>query len=80
MQLCVGVGGSITGEHGVGMDKIESMRLIFSEDDMQRMLAVKDVFNPMGLCNPSKVIPTFKTCRFCGLGMEDFRHRIQTPH
>jgi glycolate oxidase subunit GlcD len=80
MQLCVGVGGSITGEHGVGMDKIESMRLIFSEDDMQRMLAVKDVFNPMGLCNPSKVIPTFKTCRYCGLGMEDFRHRIRTPH
>jgi glycolate oxidase subunit GlcD len=80
MQLCVSVGGSITGEHGVGMDKIESMRLIFSENDMQRMLAVKDVFNPMGLCNPGKVIPTFKTCRYCGLGMEDFRHRRRLPH
>jgi glycolate oxidase subunit GlcD len=80
MQLCVGVGGSITGEHGVGMDKIESMRLIFSEDDMQRMLSVKDVFNPLALCNPGKVIPTTKTCRYCGFGMEDFRHRLQTPH
>ena len=80
MQLCVGVGGSITGEHGVGMDKIESMRLIFSESDMQRMLAVKDVFNPKALCNPGKVIPTTKTCRYCAFGMEDFRHRVQTPH
>jgi hypothetical protein len=80
MQLCVGVGGSITGEHGVGMDKIESMRLIFTENDMQRMLAVKDAFNPLALCNPGKVIPTTKTCRYCGFGMEDFRHRLQTPH
>jgi hypothetical protein len=76
----VGVGGSITGEHGVGMDKIESMRLIFSESDMQRMLAVRDVFNPQGLCNPGKVIPTFKTCRYCGFGMEDFKHKLLTPH
>jgi glycolate oxidase subunit GlcD len=80
MRLCVSVGGSITGEHGVGLDKIESMRLIFSESDMQRMLAVKDVFNPTGLCNPGKVIPTFKTCRYCGLGMEDFKHRLLAPH
>ena len=75
MELCVGAGGSITGEHGVGMDKIESMRLIFSENDMQRMLAVKDVFNPKGLCNPGKVIPTFKTCKYCGFGVEDFKHK-----
>jgi len=76
MELCVGAGGSITGEHGVGMDKIESMRLIFSENDMQRMLAVKDVFNPKGLCNPGKVIPTFKTCKYCGFGVEDFKHKL----
>ena len=80
MQLCVGVGGSITGEHGVGMDKIESMRLIFSENDLDRMLAVRDVFNPSGLCNPGKVIPTTKTCRYCGFGMEDFRHKLLTAH
>jgi glycolate oxidase subunit GlcD len=80
MELCVGVGGSITGEHGVGMDKIESMRLIFSESDMQRMLALRDVFNPKGLCNPGKVIPTLKTCRFCGFGMQDFKHKLLKPH
>jgi glycolate oxidase subunit GlcD len=80
MQLCVSVGGSITGEHGVGMDKIEAMRLIFSEDDLERMLAVRDVFNPAGLCNPGKVVPTTKTCRFCGFGIEDFRHKRKAPH
>lgn len=80
MQLCVSVGGSITGEHGVGMDKIESMRLIFTENDLDRMLAVRDVFNPQGLCNPGKVIPTTKTCRYCGFGVEDFRHKLLTPH
>jgi glycolate oxidase subunit GlcD len=79
MQLCVGVGGSITGEHGVGMDKIESMRLIFSDSDLERMLAVREVFNPLGLCNPGKVVPTTKTCRFCGFGMEDFRHKRLSP-
>ena len=80
LDLCVGVGGSITGEHGVGMDKIESMHLIFSENDMQRMLAVRDVFNPKSLCNPGKVIPTFKTCRYCGFGMEELKHKRLTPH
>jgi glycolate oxidase subunit GlcD len=80
MQLCVSVGGSITGEHGVGMDKIESMRLIFSENDLERMMAVRDVFNPQGLCNPGKVLPTTKTCRYCGFGVEDFRHKLLTPH
>ncbi|HKY03439.1 MAG TPA: FAD-linked oxidase C-terminal domain-containing protein, partial [Blastocatellia bacterium] len=77
MRLCVAVGGTITGEHGVGMDKIESMRLIFSEDDLARMLAVRDAFNPTGLCNPGKVIPTTKTCRYCGLGLEDYRHKLK---
>ncbi len=78
MRLCVAAGGTITGEHGVGMDKIESMRLIFSDDDLARMLAVRDVFNPTGLCNPGKVLPTTKTCRYCGFGLEDYRHKLKT--
>jgi glycolate oxidase subunit GlcD len=80
MKLCVGVGGTITGEHGVGMDKMESMRLIFSDNDLEWMLAARDVFNPLGLCNPGKVIPATKTCRYCGFGMEDFRHKLLDPH
>jgi len=62
------------------MDKIESMRLIFSDSDLERMMSVREVFNPLGLCNPGKVIPTTKTCRFCGFGVEDFRHKRMTPH
>jgi glycolate oxidase subunit GlcD len=80
MDLCVAAGGSITGEHGVGIDKIDFMKLIFSEEDLSRMLAVRDVFNPLGLCNPAKVIPAMKTCRYCGFGIEDFRHKLLTPH
>jgi glycolate oxidase subunit GlcD len=70
MQLCVDAGGTITGEHGVGADKIRYMDLIFSDSDMERMLAVKNIFNPTGLCNPSKVIPATKTCRYCSFGLE----------
>ena len=80
MQLCVDVGGSITGEHGVGMDKIDFMKLIFNESDMDRMLQVREAFNPLGLCNPAKVVPTVKTCRFCGFGIEDFRHKTVPRH
>jgi glycolate oxidase subunit GlcD len=74
MEMCVSVGGSITGEHGVGLDKIDYMKLIFAEEDIQRMLAVRGVFNPLGLCNPAKLIPATKTCRYCGFGVEDLRH------
>ncbi|HKV41282.1 MAG TPA: FAD-linked oxidase C-terminal domain-containing protein [Blastocatellia bacterium] len=80
MGLCVSVGGSITGEHGVGIDKIDYMKLIFTDSDMSRMLSVRNAFNPIGLCNPGKVVPTIKTCRYCGFGMEDFHHRMLAPH
>lgn len=80
MKFCVSVGGSITGEHGVGMDKIDYMRLIFSDADLARMLDARDSFNPKGLCNPGKVIPATKTCRYCGFGIEDFRHKLSPSH
>ncbi len=70
MQLCVDAGGSITGEHGIGIDKIDYIGLIFNDADLERMLAVKDVFNPTGLCNPGKMIPATKTCRYCSFGLE----------
>jgi FAD/FMN-containing dehydrogenase len=69
MELCVNVGGSITGEHGIGLDKINYVELIFSDADLERMLAVKHVFNPTGRCNPGKMIPATKTCRYCGFGL-----------
>jgi FAD/FMN-containing dehydrogenase len=57
MEACVAVGGTITGEHGVGVDKREYMDLVHSPADLAAMAAVKAVFDPRGLVNPGKVIP-----------------------
>ncbi|MEA2175402.1 MAG: glycolate oxidase [Blastocatellia bacterium] len=62
METCVRAGGSITGEHGVGLDKSEYLPLIFSAMDMDTMLRVRAAFDPSGLCNPSKIIPTSRSC------------------
>ncbi len=62
LSKCVAMGGSITGEHGVGIEKKELMPLIFSTDDLDTMRKVKSVFNPQGLLNPGKVLPTGKMC------------------
>ncbi len=59
---CVELGGSITGEHGVGLEKSELMPLLFSEDDLEMMRRIKAVFNPQGTFNPGKVLPTGKMC------------------
>ena len=58
MRACVSAGGSITGEHGVGLDKLRYMGLIFTPDDLGAMAAVRGAFDPAGLANPGKVIPT----------------------
>ncbi|MDX6445952.1 MAG: glycolate oxidase [Blastocatellia bacterium] len=62
METCVRAGGSITGEHGVGLDKSSYLPLIFSDDDMDAMLAVRAAFDPSGLCNPGKIIPLPRGC------------------
>lgn len=62
METCVRAGGSITGEHGVGLDKRGYLPLIFSDDDMDAMLRVRAAFDPSGLCNPGKVIPMPRGC------------------
>ncbi|HEY0385940.1 MAG TPA: FAD-linked oxidase C-terminal domain-containing protein, partial [Pyrinomonadaceae bacterium] len=62
MATCVRAGGTITGEHGVGLDKSEYLPLIFSPDDMDAMLRVRAAFDPDGLCNPGKIIPTSRSC------------------
>jgi glycolate oxidase len=62
IQFCVEVGGAITGEHGVGMEKDRLMPLLFSEADLNLMRSVRDVFNPTGLLNPAKIFPTSKGC------------------
>ncbi|HIK57254.1 MAG TPA: glycolate oxidase subunit GlcD [Synechococcales cyanobacterium M55_K2018_004] len=62
LKLCVRVGGSISGEHGIGADKKCYMPEMFSETDLETMQFVRSVFNPKGLANPDKLFPTPKTC------------------
>ncbi|MBO3463830.1 glycolate oxidase subunit GlcD [Aetokthonos hydrillicola Thurmond2011] len=62
LKLCVKVGGSISGEHGVGADKKCYMPEMFTEVDLETMQWVREVFNPKGLANPGKIFPTPRTC------------------
>lgn len=62
MQRCIAVGGSITGEHGVGLEKRDFMPLMYSPADLEAMVRVKRVWNPDGLLNPGKIFPTSKSC------------------
>jgi glycolate oxidase len=66
MKVCAEVGGSISGEHGIGLEKADFMPFIFSAADLELMQRLKHAFNPDGLCNPGKVFPTRKTCGEAG--------------
>lgn len=62
LELCVAMGGSITGEHGVGIEKINQMCSQFSEAELRQMHAVKAAFDPRSLLNPGKAVPTLHRC------------------
>jgi glycolate oxidase len=62
LELCVRLGGTITGEHGVGIEKINSMCVQFSEAERAAFFAVKEAFDAAGLLNPGKAIPTLARC------------------
>ncbi len=62
LQLCVEVGGTITGEHGVGMEKIDQMCIQFKSAELSQFHAVKAAFDPDGLLNPGKAVPTLHRC------------------
>ncbi len=62
IRECIAVGGSITGEHGVGIEKRDLMPLLFSEADLQVMTRIKSVFNPENRLNPCKIFPATKMC------------------
>ena len=66
MKVCADVGGSISGEHGIGLEKADFMPFIFSAADLALMQRLKNAFNPQGLCNPGKVFPTRKSCGEAG--------------
>ena len=58
LRACIDLGGTVTGEHGVGLDKAEKLALLFSPDDLEVMHAVRRVFDPRELMNPQKVFPS----------------------
>jgi glycolate oxidase len=62
LELCVELGGTITGEHGVGLEKINSMCVQFTPAERAAFFAVKEAFDPLGLLNPGKLIPTLVRC------------------
>ena len=62
LELCVKLGGTITGEHGVGIEKINSMCVQFAPAEREAFFAVKRAFDPQGLLNPGKAIPTLARC------------------
>ncbi len=62
LDECIALGGSVTGEHGIGVEKMEFMPKLFSPADLAAMLAIRDAFNPQGRCNPLKMIPGGAGC------------------
>ena len=62
LEFCVEVGGTITGEHGVGMEKINQMCVQFASNELTQFHAVKEAFDAKGLLNPGKAVPTLHRC------------------
>jgi len=62
LQLCIAMGGTITGEHGVGIEKINEMCIQFGVDELEQFHAVKTAFDTKGLLNPGKAVPTLNRC------------------
>lgn len=62
LHVCVDVGGTITGEHGVGIEKIEDMRYQFRDEEIEAQIAIRRAFNPNDLCNAGKLIPEPARC------------------
>lgn len=62
LAKCIELGGSVTGEHGIGVEKISFMRQLFTENDLAVMADVRQTFNPDGRCSPQKMLPTAGAC------------------
>ena len=76
-ELCIEVGGTITGEHGVGVEKLAQMCVQFGSAELERFLAVKAAFDPHGLLNPGKAVPTLHRCAEFG---KMHVHNGKLPH
>ena len=67
LRVCVDAGGVLSGEHGIGNEKQKFMGLLFGEDDLDAMRRLRAAFDPKGICNPGKVLPTPRACVEAGL-------------
>jgi len=61
LRICAELGGTVSGEHGIGVEKLPAMPFVFSDDDLRAQGFVKDAFDPRGLCNPGKLLPARET-------------------
>jgi len=77
LKLCVDVGGTITGEHGVGIEKLDAMCYQFPKEELEILHQIKAIFDPESLLNPGKAVPTLHRCAELG-GMHI--HKGQLPH
>jgi glycolate oxidase len=77
LELCIQAGGTITGEHGVGMEKINQMCIQFQENELQQFHAIKQALDPGGILNPGKAVPTLHRCAELGAMHV---HQGQLPH
>jgi len=66
LSMCIAAGGTVTGEHGVGMEKIDSMCEQFTPAELEQFHAIKSAFDPVGLLNPGKAVPTLHRCAELG--------------
>lgn len=78
LRLCVAVGGTITGEHGVGIEKLDGMCMQFKSSELSQFLRVKAAFDPQGLLNPGKAVPTLHRCAELG-AMHVHRGQVPFP-
>ena len=62
LAKCLELGGSVTGEHGIGVEKINFMDKLFKQEDLEVMAGVRRAFNPLGRCSPQKMLPTAGAC------------------
>ena len=62
LEKCIELGGSVTGEHGIGVEKISLMNKLFTATDLETMARIREVFNPDSLCSPRKMLPTAGGC------------------
>jgi glycolate oxidase subunit GlcD len=77
LRLTIRVGGALSGEHGIGLEKIPYMKELYTEEDLAVMRRLREAFNPRGLCNPGKVLPAPGRCVEIGAGG---RNRLPIGH